>query len=586
MSSTTPTGSGTMTVPELCVAVAEIESLLGGIATAVADPEALDLGGVPVDLLASLSTRLLRAADRATAVATVTVGQVLTVAGPGTSTLIAGRYASGRRWLEQEAGLAPSTATAVIARAKDLREHSEPAKAAWLAGEVSGDSVRELTSGVTGALKQVKTTRAEKERLRAEAVDVLLPVAQEGTPADVKRGVARLRLLAESAFEEEAVDQAAVEAYDDQTLTCVQVGNLFRLEAFLTKPNAAAAMTVLDQYARRIVDRDPDVAHTPDCPLAAPPAPMEPDATAFQTTRWCLCGAAAAAGVVSKDNWPHLLAVAFGELMTNQVDDGRVGSHHGIAPHVTVTVDVDDIAAGLGAQLAMPGQDEPVLLTSEETRRILCDSDLTTVVLDKLRSHRPTRDTNGTTTGNDPTDAIEATAPTNATDTTDATAPADALPAAPTGATNTTDPTGASDAAYASDASDASDASEATHRADAAEADKDATRELTRLLMNTAVAVLYVGRTQRLVTPRQRRALEARDKHCIFPGCRAHPRRCQAHHVQEWEHDGCTDIDNLGLLCVRHHISVHEGGWTISRTPGTSPYETGCWTLAPPRPRP
>jgi len=324
-----------MTVPELCAAVEQIEALIGEVATAVGDPAALDLGGVPVDLLAALSTRLLRVADRATAVATIGVGQVLTVAGPGTGTLIAGRYASGRRWLEQDTGLAPSTATAVIARAKDLREHSEPAKAAWLAGEVSCDSVRELTSGISGALRSVKTTRAEKERLRAEAVDVLLPVAQEGTPADVKRAVSRLRLLAESAYEEETADQAAVEAYDDQTLTCVQVGTLFRLEAFLTKPTAAAAMTVLDQYARRIADRDPDVTHAEACPLAAPPAPLEPDATAFQATRWCTCGAAAAAGVVSKDNWPHLLAVAFGEVMTSQLDDGRVGSHHGIAPHVT-----------------------------------------------------------------------------------------------------------------------------------------------------------------------------------------------------------------------------------------------------------
>ncbi|MFN8158018.1 MAG: DUF222 domain-containing protein [Candidatus Nanopelagicales bacterium] len=549
MSSMTPTGSGTMTVPELCAAVEQIESLIGDVATAVADPTALDLGGVPADLLAALSSRLLRAADRATAVATVTVGQVLAVAGPGTGTLIAGRYASGRRWLERDAGLAPSSAKAVIARARDLREHSEPAKAAWLAGEVSSDSVRELTSGVSGALRSVKTTRAEKERLRAEAVDVLLPVAQEGTPADVKRAVSRLRLLAESAYEEQSGDQAAVEAYDDQTLTCVQVGNLFRLEAFLTKPAAAAAMTVLDQYARSIADRDPDVPHTSDCPLAAPPAPLEPDATAFQATRWCTCGAAAAAGVVSKDNWPHMLAVGFGELMTSHLDEGRVGSHHGIAPHVTVTVDVDDLAAGLGAQLAMPGQDEPVLLTSDETRRILCDADLTTVVVEKLRDRSAASGDRG---------AVQ--------------------PAAGEASDH--------DADAGSSGSDASGA--ATVEGDV-ESDIDsavATAELTRLLMSTAVAVLYVGRTQRLVTPRQRRALEVRDKHCIFPGCRAHPRRCQAHHVREWEHDGLTDIDNLALLCVRHHISVHEGGWTITRTPGTSPYETGCWTLAPPRPQP
>jgi len=572
MSSMTPTGSGTMTVPELCAAVAEIESVLGGIATAVADPAVLDLGGVPVDLLASLSTRLLRAADRATAAATVTVGQVLTVAGPGTSTLIAGRYASGRRWLEQEAGLAPSSAKAVIARAKDLREHSEPVRVEWLAGGVSGDSVRELTSGIAGALKQVKTTRAEKERLRAEAVDLLLPVAQEGTPADVKRGVARLRLLAESAFEENTVDQAAVEAYDDQSLTCVQVGNLFRLEAFLTKPNAAAAMTVLDQYARRIADRDPDVVHAATCPLAASPAPLEPDATGFQTTRWCTCGAAAAAGVVSKDNWPHLLAVAFGELMTNHVDDGRVGSHHGIAPHVTVTVDVDDLAAGLGAHLAMPGRDDPVLLTSEETRRILCDSDITPVIIRRLLDGDL-----GAVKGTGTRPAPDRDAP--------ATADADS------------DVVG-DDAERAGDVetqrgttrdvrvSDDTSGRGVAARTAAPSPTEPGPAVLTQLLMNTAVAVLYVGRTSRVVTPRQRRALEVRDQHCVFPGCRAHPRRCQAHHVREWEHDGLTDIDNLALLCVRHHISVHEGGWTISRTPGTSPHETGCWTLAPPRPQP
>ena len=105
---------------------------------------------------------------------------------------------------------------------------------------------------------------------------------------------------------------------------------------------------------------------------------------------------------------------------------------------------------------------------------------------------------------------------------------------------------------------------------------------LSRLLWQTAIAVLYVGRAQRTVTPAQRRALEARDRHCIFPGCRAHPRRCHAHHVREWENHGTTDLDNLALLCVRHHISVHEGGWSITPTPGVAANETGYWTLHPP----
>ncbi|MFN8149165.1 MAG: HNH endonuclease, partial [Candidatus Nanopelagicales bacterium] len=112
-------------------------------------------------------------------------------------------------------------------------------------------------------------------------------------------------------------------------------------------------------------------------------------------------------------------------------------------------------------------------------------------------------------------------------------------------------------------------------------------RRLSSLLRSTAIAVLYVGRSKRTITPAQRRALEARDRHCIFPGCRAHPRRCHAHHVREWENGGSTDLDNLALLCVRHHISVHEGGWTLTPTPGIAANETGYWTLhPPPRPQP
>jgi hypothetical protein len=111
-------------------------------------------------------------------------------------------------------------------------------------------------------------------------------------------------------------------------------------------------------------------------------------------------------------------------------------------------------------------------------------------------------------------------------------------------------------------------------------------QHLATLLSEAAVEVLYVGRTQRTVTPRLRRALETRDRHCVFPDCRAHVRRCHAHHVTEWENGGPTDLDNLALLCVRHHHAVHEGRWRITRTPGTSPHQTGHWTLHPPPPRP
>jgi hypothetical protein len=74
-------------------------------------------------------------------------------------------------------------------------------------------------------------------------------------------------------------------------------------------------------------------------------------------------------------------------------------------------------------------------------------------------------------------------------------------------------------------------------------------------------AVLDVGRKVRTVPPSIRRALQARDTHCRFPGCTS--RRCDAHHVQHWVDGGATSLNNLVLLCRRHHRAVHEGGFEV-----------------------
>ena len=74
--------------------------------------------------------------------------------------------------------------------------------------------------------------------------------------------------------------------------------------------------------------------------------------------------------------------------------------------------------------------------------------------------------------------------------------------------------------------------------------------------------VLDVGRKTRTVSPALRRALTARDRQCRFPGCSA--RHCDAHHLQHWAHGGATRLDNLLLLCRRHHRAVHEEGFTVT----------------------
>jgi hypothetical protein len=74
--------------------------------------------------------------------------------------------------------------------------------------------------------------------------------------------------------------------------------------------------------------------------------------------------------------------------------------------------------------------------------------------------------------------------------------------------------------------------------------------------------ILDVGRRTLTVPPSIRRALEARDGGCRFPGCGS--RFTDAHHVVHWADGGETSLGNLVLLCRRHHRSVHEGGVTVA----------------------
>ncbi|MGI9629225.1 MAG: DUF222 domain-containing protein [Longimicrobiales bacterium] len=73
--------------------------------------------------------------------------------------------------------------------------------------------------------------------------------------------------------------------------------------------------------------------------------------------------------------------------------------------------------------------------------------------------------------------------------------------------------------------------------------------------------VLDVGRRTRTIPPSLRRALEARDRGCRFPGCGI--RYTDGHHVLHWADGGATSLRNVMLLCPRHHRAVHEGGLRV-----------------------
>ena len=87
----------------------------------------------------------------------------------------------------------------------------------------------------------------------------------------------------------------------------------------------------------------------------------------------------------------------------------------------------------------------------------------------------------------------------------------------------------------------------------------------------TLVATLFDGPTRILdandaaeqFTKRQRRALAARDHHCVFPGCRRPARHCDTHHLHQRAAGGPTITSNGCLLCRFHHRLVHQHRWTL-----------------------
>lgn len=78
---------------------------------------------------------------------------------------------------------------------------------------------------------------------------------------------------------------------------------------------------------------------------------------------------------------------------------------------------------------------------------------------------------------------------------------------------------------------------------------------------------LDVGRSKRLATVHQRRALEASYTTCAIPECEVPYHHCQIHHIDYWESGGPTDLDNMVPLCSRHHHAAHEGGWVLRLEP-------------------
>ncbi|MEA2827690.1 MAG: hypothetical protein QOG43_2129 [Actinomycetota bacterium] len=79
--------------------------------------------------------------------------------------------------------------------------------------------------------------------------------------------------------------------------------------------------------------------------------------------------------------------------------------------------------------------------------------------------------------------------------------------------------------------------------------------------------ILDYGTATRTIPANLWNALVIRDEHCRFPGCDRRSAWCEGHHVRWVTHGGATDIDNLVLLCSRHHHRLHQPDWQAKLLP-------------------
>jgi hypothetical protein len=79
------------------------------------------------------------------------------------------------------------------------------------------------------------------------------------------------------------------------------------------------------------------------------------------------------------------------------------------------------------------------------------------------------------------------------------------------------------------------------------------------------------------VSPALRKAVMLRDRHCQGRACRTPAKWCDVHHIVHWLDGGETKEENLILLCRRHHVEHHEGGWQVIREPDGTITSRRAW---------
>jgi Domain of unknown function (DUF222) len=94
------------------------------------------------------------------------------------------------------------------------------------------------------------------------------------------------------------------------------------------------------------------------------------------------------------------------------------------------------------------------------------------------------------------------------------------------------------------------------------------TAELIPCVFDGAGQPLHLGRTRRLFSPGQRKAMALRDRECRAEGCTMPAEFCEAHHkTAAWVDGGRTDVEDGTLLCPWHHHRAHDPAYRTKYLP-------------------
>jgi len=385
-------------------------------------------------------------------------------------------------WLANN-GLSKGAASSLLALSCSVAQDYAATGAAWVAGSISRAHASTITQSVDTVARGL--AHDDQAPFRAMAEKALLDYALDGaTPAQLVRAARKVRAW----VDEWGMNKDANEAERAQFIRFTEHGDGIKVEGYLTPENHALIALALEQAI--------DLRHR------AGTLPEEDRVT----------GDDPASKRAKRRRQTYLNVIALVDVCGALLENGDLGSKHGVVPRVTLDVDVHDLHTWFGA-LRTPGSSDGTEVDRGTLMRFLCDAEVGAALVTGARP----RCTCGCASC-----SCEQEGPT-----------------------------------------------------------------LDDLLRAQNKQVLYVGRAERVATPRLRRALEIREGgRCSRPGCGVPASRCRAHHVVHWADGGPTDLDNCLLVCERHHRDLHApDGWRVEPDPAKTPYESGFFTWIPPSSR-